>query len=194
MEAVDAETESAAWGGFGPQFRTPYTVGGIAGHFDNPGGVESESGFQFQQRFAAGGGWRLSVSTLGDLRAAKAVEEQTLLEAERLLDTVRAQAVNAQQSIRATRDLIDLARRGVGAARESLRLAEANLKAGTMTTLEVLDAQDALARAELRYARAVVGYNQSQVDLLAAIGLVDMESLGVPVLMHPDTEADSPTS
>lgn len=194
VEAVKAEEDSAWWGGFGPQFRTAYAVGGIGGHFDDPTGlVPGESGLQFQQRFAAAGGWRLSVSTLGNLRTAGAVKEQTALEAERLLDMVRAQAVNAQQAIRANRDLIDLAGRGVGAARESVRLAEANLKAGTMTTLEVLDAQDALARAELRYAHAVVGYNQSQVDLLAAIGLLDMQSLGVSAPVNTDAEADSPT-
>ncbi len=188
VEAVAAETKSEAWGGFGPQFRTAYSVGGIEGHFRNPGGVVGEDGFQLQQRFAAGGGWRLSMSTFGDLRTAEAVEQQTLLEAERLLDTVRAQVVNAQQAIRANRELIQLARHGVEAAREALRLAEANLRTGTMTTLEVLEAQDALARAEFRHARAVVGYNQSQADLLAALGLMDMESLGVSALApeHPE--------
>ncbi len=51
------------------------------------------------------------------------------------------------------------------------------LQAGAMTTLDVLQAQDAVARARLRHAEAVVRYNQAEVDLLAALGLLDMSSL-----------------
>ena len=45
------------------------------------------------------------------------------------------------------------------------------------TTLDVLQAQDAATQARLRYARAVVSYNQAQVNLLAALGLISEESL-----------------
>ena len=65
----------------------------------------------------------------------------------------------------------------MAAAEEALRLGEANLRAGTMTTLDVLQAQDAATQARLRYAEAVVRYNQSQVNLLAALGLLDDASL-----------------
>ncbi|UCC28991.1 MAG: TolC family protein, partial [Phycisphaerales bacterium] len=62
-------------------------------------------------------------------------------------------------------------------AAEALRLSEANLQAGTMTTLDVLQAQEAASHARLRHAEAVVHHNQSQVNLLAALGLLNEETL-----------------
>ena len=43
-------------------------------------------------------------------------------------------------------------------------------------------------RAELRFAHAVVGYNQAQVDLLASLGLVGLDSLGIA---HDTVDAGS---
>jgi len=40
-----------------------------------------------------------------------------------------------------------------------------------------LQAEDALNDAQLRYANATTAYNQSQVNLLAALGLIDRVSL-----------------
>jgi len=42
-----------------------------------------------------------------------------------------------------------------------------------MLALDALQAADAVNDARLRYARAVAAYNQSQVNLLAALGLID---------------------
>ena len=84
--------------------------------------------------------------------------------------------------------------RQVNAATEALRLTQANLSAGMMTTLDVLTAQDSLSRAGLRYAHAVVGYNQAQVDLLASLGLVDGVSLGVTRDVAQDVPQEPPAS
>lgn len=143
--------------------------------FDSRG--DESFGFSDQQRFNAGVGWRLSVSAFGDLKAAGAVLQQARIEADRRLDRVRAEVVTTSQASKANKDLIGLARQQVIAAAEALRLTEANLKAGTMTTLDVLQAQDAATQARLRYAEAVVRYNQSQVNLLASLGLIDPEAL-----------------
>lgn len=129
--------------------------------------------FSDQQRASAGLGWRLSLSSFGDLKTARAVEQQAIIEAKRQLDRVKAQVVIAAQASKAHAELTSLGRHRVASAAEVLRLSEANLKAGTMTTLDVLQAQDAVTQARLRYAEAVVGYNQSQVNLLAAIGVLD---------------------
>ena len=48
-----------------------------------------------------------------------------------------------------------------------------NLKAGTGLTIDVLQAGDTAEQAQLRYATAIIGYNQSQINLLAALGLID---------------------
>jgi outer membrane protein TolC len=46
-----------------------------------------------------------------------------------------------------------------------------------MLLLDVLQAQNELDTARLRYADAVVRYNQSQVNLLASLGLLDAPAL-----------------
>jgi outer membrane protein TolC len=58
-----------------------------------------------------------------------------------------------------------------------LRLTQENLQAGTGLTVDVLQAEDAADRARYRYAMAIVRYNQSEVNLLAALGLIDQNSL-----------------
>jgi len=127
--------------------------------------------FTDQQRATASAGWRLSLSTLGDLKSAKARELKALVRYERILDEVRAEAVAATQAARTYDQLIEFAGQQVTSAEEALRLSQANLQAGTMTTLDVLQAQDAATQARLRYAESVVRYNQSQIKLLAALGL-----------------------
>lgn len=133
--------------------------------------------FSDQQRFSAKTGWRLSLSAFGDLKTAEAIEEGARIEALRRLDEVSANVVRAAQASRANDQLVDLARHQVTAAEEALRLSEANLQAGTMTTLDVLQAQDAVSQARLRHAASVVRYNQAQVNLLAALGLLNEETL-----------------
>jgi len=135
--------------------------------------------FSFSQftRGTAGVGWRFSVSAFGDLKKAAAVEASAVIDAERRIDEVRASVVNVSQDVIANRKLSELALQQVESAQEALRLSQANLQAGAMTTLDVLQAQDALTQARLRYVLAVVGYNQAQVNLLAAIGLLSEDTL-----------------
>ncbi len=129
------------------------------------------------ERGSAGYDWRLSPSAFGDLKSGNAIAVQAVLEAERQLDQVGAQVVSAQQASHTNFALIGLAQEQVTSAAEALRLAQKGLDVGTMTTLDVLQAQDAAAQARLRFADAVVHYNQSQVDLLGALGLLDETSL-----------------
>ncbi len=91
--------------------------------------------------------------------------------------TEKTQVGGTQQASRTQRGLIDMARQQTAAAEEALRLTQASLQAGAMTTLDVLQAQDAVAQARLRYAEAVVRFNQAEIDLLAALGLLDADAL-----------------
>ncbi len=144
---------------------------------DSRGRDDISTGYQSQQFGNASLGWRLSLATFGDLKTAKAFEEQALIRAERLLALVGAEVVTAAQSSQTQDQLVSLAHQQVASAEEALRLTEANLRAGTMTTLDVLQALDAATEARLRHARAVVAYNQSQVNLLASIGLLSEDAL-----------------
>jgi outer membrane protein TolC len=69
------------------------------------------------------------------------------------------------------RQVIPIAKQQVTSAEEALRLTKENLKAGTGLTIDVLQAVDTAEQAQLRYATAMIGYNQSQINLLAALGL-----------------------
>ncbi len=141
------------------------------------GRSDNSFGFKDQQRTQAGASWNLGVSAIGELRSSKAISGSAALEADRTLDRVRAQVVKASQASAATAKLIGFAHKQVDAAQEALRLSEAQLQAGTMTTLDVLQAQDAATQARLRYAQAVISYNQAQIGLLASMGLVDETSV-----------------
>ncbi|MBI1827068.1 MAG: TolC family protein [Planctomycetes bacterium] len=137
------------------------------------GSRDQSYGFHDQQRAGAQVGWRFSLSAFGQLKSANATQQQAIIEAERRLDMVRAQVVSALQASRTNRELIAIADDQVVASRETLRLTEANLRVGTMTTLDVLQAEDAVTTARLHYADAVVHYNQSQINLLASVGLLE---------------------
>jgi outer membrane protein TolC len=135
------------------------------------------SGLQEQQRAAAGAGFNLSLATLGQLKTAGATQRLAALEVERQLDRVRAQVVSAQQLAIANAKLIPIAQQQREAAEETLRLVQQNLRAGTMLSLESLAAQSEVEVARLRHATALVQYNQSQLNLLAALGLLDSPKL-----------------
>jgi len=138
---------------------------------------DNSFGLKDQQRFAANLGWRFSLSAIGDMRSAEAFVRQTVLEAQRRLDQVRADVVLARQASATQQELISKSRQQLTAAEEALRLTEANLQAGTMTELDVLQAQDSVAEARLRYAGAVLQFNEAQVNLAAALGLLDEKAL-----------------
>ena len=162
----------------------------LRGSKGSQGRDDQSWGFHDQQRVTAGVGWRFSLSAFGDLKSAKATAQQAYLQAEVQLDLAKAEVVMAAQASRANRELVGLANQQITAAQEALRLSEMNLQAGAMTTLDVLQAQDAATQARLRYAAAVVRYNQSQVNLLAALGLLSEETL-TATLTSDATDAES---
>jgi outer membrane protein TolC len=119
----------------------------------------------------------LSAALFGQVHSAKATEQQAMLEAERHLEDVRAQVVRSAQDSATNAQLIPMAKQQVEAAEEALHLAQENFGAGTALTVDVLQAEDTLNEARLRYANSVTSYNQSRVNLLAALGLIDSMSL-----------------
>jgi outer membrane protein TolC len=135
------------------------------------------------QRGYATGSFALGLSTFGQVKIADANVRSAALDVERQLDVVRAQVVTAQQASLTYAALIPIAREQIDSAEEALRLAESNLKAGTMLLLDVLQAEDEVNAARLRYANAVVRYNQSQANLLSALGL-----MSGPTLLGPSTQ------
>jgi len=187
VAAADADFGGRAWGSLGPQLQVGYRIGGISS--DTP---KENFSLTEQRQLSASAGWALSLGILGDLKAADAVQKSAALEAERQMELVRAQVVTASQASAMHAKLIPMAAQQLEASAAALTLAQANLKAGTMLTLDVLQAEDAVGEARLRYADAVIRYNQAQVELLAAIGLMNEKPLLAVVDAAPTT-ATMPT-
>ncbi len=170
--AAAADAGSTLWGGVSPQLQGGYQVGRLSS--ETPG---QSYPFQEQQHGNASVGWLLSPTLFGQVKTAKANERDAALEVERRFEQVRAQVVRSAQDSATNAKIIPIAQQQVASAEEALRLAQRNLGAGTALTVEVLQAEDALNDAQLRYANAATAYNQSQVNLLAALGVIDRVSL-----------------
>jgi outer membrane protein TolC len=172
VAAAHADERGVMWGAFGPQLQAAYSYGGIA-----TDGRFQETGLHEQQRGTLGASFALGASTFGQMKSAGANLRSVALDAERALDRVRSQVVFAQQSSLSNAALVPIAAEQVRSAEEALRLARANLEQGTLLLLDVLQAEDLVDSARLRHAEAVLRYNQSQVNLLAAIGLLEADRL-----------------
>jgi YVTN family beta-propeller protein len=170
--AATAATKSTLWGGVSPQLQAGYQFGRLSS--ETPGQTFP---LQEQQHGNASVGWLLSPTVFGQVKTAKATEQDAALEVERRFEQVRAQVVRSAQDSATNAKLIPIAKQQEAAAEEALRLAQRNLGAGTALTVDVLQAEDALNEAQLRYADAATAYNKSQVNLLAALGLIDSVSL-----------------
>jgi outer membrane protein TolC len=80
----------------------------------------------------------------------------------------------------AARDRVPLAWDGLEAAQQNHRINLAQFKSGTAIALEVLHASHRLAGAQLDLARSIIDYNLSQVKLLAATGVLQLDLLQRP--------------
>jgi outer membrane protein TolC len=171
LASARAEKGATIWGGLGPQ-------GAAARNFGPSPPSETAVDTLYRQRtYVASAGFNWSASTFGRIKSAVAGVKIAGLDLERKLDRVQAAVVVAHQGSITAAQLIPIAAQQVASAEEALRLTQENLKAGTGLTVDVLQAEGAADQARARYATAIVHYNQSQIDLLAALGLIDPGSI-----------------
>ena len=167
VAAAEAGTGATIWGGLGPQVTAAAT-------FTTRPPASSTADTEYrQQTYIATGGFNWSAATFGRIRTAIANAKIAGLDAERQLDLVQAAVVTAHQTSLTTKKTIPIAQQEVSSAEEALRLTQKNLQSGTGLTIDVLVAQDAADQAGLHYATAVTRYNQAEINLLAALGLID---------------------
>jgi outer membrane protein TolC len=182
LAAAKADKGAVVWGALGPQLQAAYTYGGIGTN-----GTFGDNGIQEQQHGSASAGFAFGASTFGNVKTASATFRSVALDVEQRLDQVRAQVVSAQQASLTNAAIVPIAKEQVESAEEALRLAQANLKQGTMLLVDVLSAEDLFDSARLRYADAVLHYNQSQINLLAALGLLQDQALSPTTQPVPAT-------
>lgn len=167
-ESLGDEKGAALLGAVVPQVGSTFQSSEVGSHVPN-----DNFAFHNQEQFTASIGWNLNLSILGFLKTAGARERIEILEAMKRLDEVKSSVIKAVQSGGLNTKLMASASEEVESAIEALRVARLNMNSGTNSLLDVLQAQDAAARARGRYAEAVVHYNESQIDLLASMGLLN---------------------
>jgi outer membrane protein TolC len=172
--AAQADEGAAVWGGLGPQIHVAQT-------FAPPPPTRAAVDTLYRQpKYLVTGGFDWSAATFGRIKSAIANVELAGLDLDHQLDQVRAAVISAHQASLTAAKLIPIAAQQVTSAEEALRLTQEDLKAGTGLTIDVLQAERAADRARLRYATALVRYNQSQINLLAALGLIEGGSTPAP--------------
>lgn len=126
-------------------------------------------------------GVRVPLFTAGRISAqtAKAQEEISSIQEQRrdLKAQVGQEIQVAQAELAAERNEVEVASQAVDLATEALQQARHRFEAGVSNNIEVVQAQDELARAADNKINALYRLNQSRVDLARAMG--QLESLDV---------------
>jgi outer membrane protein len=111
-----------------------------------------------------------------DLELQKIAEQRTELRNQIALEVKTAAAV-----LDSARQQVDVANLGVNLAQEEITQARDRFAAGAADNIEVISAQDALARASDNQVAALYRYNQARADLARATGQIELLYTGKKV-------------
>jgi outer membrane protein TolC len=166
---------AAARGEYWPQLNLRGTYGGrwAAGDpVEQPGASDSEDvgsiGLQMELPLFTGG----EISA----RTNRARAEQNALQ-ERLRELklqIRMEVQNARDAIKADINQVQTTKAAIAEAKEALDIEQLKYDLGKGTIVDVLDAQDALLRAQTNLARALAAYNTDLARLELAQGKVEV--------------------
>ncbi len=182
LAAAEADKGATIWGGLGPQVQASRTIAPSPPAVGYPpaGAALTKDTLYRQPKYSATAGFNWSLATFGRIRTAAANVSIASLDLDRQLEQVQTSVVAAHQASILAKKAIPIARQQVKSAEEALRLTQQNILAGTGLLIDSLQAQDAADQARLRYATAIVQYNQAQINLLGAMGLISPENVAAP--------------
>ena len=106
----------------------------------------------------------------GDIEQSEAALDQRRAELDDLRGRIESDVRNAFLDLQAAASQLDLARNNQDLARESLRLSREKLDAGVTDSVEVTEAQEAVASSELDYITALFAHNLAKLSLARALG------------------------
>jgi len=115
-------------------------------------------------------GFSFDFGEIARLRTAQGEARAARVRQQALREQVHGEVAAAMAEVRTARETIPQAQAGVEAAQRSYRIQLDRFQAGTGLGLEVIEAQNAQARARRELAEAIVRYNLAQVELAATIG------------------------
>ena len=101
---------------------------------------------------------------------ARSQLNQTELMIEQLRNTIQLEVKKAFWDMQAAKETLLAQKKNVEQAEEALSIAEGRYKSGTITQVEVLDANLALTQARLNYTKALYNYNLARASLFKAMG------------------------
>jgi outer membrane protein TolC len=127
-------------------------------------GWQEGAGLHVQAPLFAGGRHR------GELRSAEADIESAIADAQAILDAISLQVNLAYRGVVAARERIDLARTAVVQAEENLRLVRVRYRNGNATPTDVVDSEAALTRSQQRFYSATYTYLAALSRLDYAVG------------------------
>ncbi len=111
------------------------------------------------------------------MQEKKKLIEQKRLAQQALVRDIQSQVMVAFLNSKNYEGAIEAARQAVDSAEESYQLAAGRFKAGYGINLDTINAQANLATARSNLVQAVLNYNQSQIQLVKAMGLVSPDSI-----------------
>lgn len=120
---------------------------------------------------------RLGTTDLANIQKSRWQARQTAIQAKQIFNDVFEQVRTAYDQSLAADKRIEHASVQIAAAEEELRLAKKRMQAGIGLNIDVLNAQRDLTQASINKARAIVDFNDAQVQLVHDIGLISIASL-----------------
>jgi outer membrane protein TolC len=161
--ATAREGRQAARGEFLPRI----FVRAVAGRADGQGivtGWQEGAGLHVESPLYAGGRHQ------GDMRSADAEIEGAVADAQSILDAISLQVNLAYRGVVAARERIELARTAVVQAEENLRLVRVRYRNGNAIPTEIVDSEAALTRSQQRFFSANYSYLAALARLDYALG------------------------
>jgi outer membrane protein TolC len=108
--------------------------------------------------------------TEGDIEQADAVLSQRKAETEDAISRIESDVHNAWLDLQAAASQVEVAQKNREVTKETLGLTRQRYEAGVTDNVEVVQAQDAMATAELDYISSVFAHNAAKLSLARALG------------------------
>jgi outer membrane protein TolC len=124
--------------------------------------------------------------TAGDIAQAEAVLAQRQAELDDTRGQIEAQVRQACLDLEAAAGQVEVARKNVQVAQETLEMTRARMEAGVINTVEVVQAQQTVASAQLDLIDSVFAHNLAKLSLARALGHATDR---IPSLLKPQSAA-----
>jgi outer membrane protein TolC len=127
--------------------------------------------------------------TAGDIAQAEAVLAQRQAELDDARGQIEAQVRQAYLDLEASAGQVELARKNLQVAQETLEMTRTRMEAGVINTVEVVQAQETVASAQLDLIDSVFAHNLGKLSLARALGHASEQ---IPSLLKPQAGPVTP--